>query len=215
MNRTSASPDSGFTLIELLVGLSLMALLAVLLFGGFRFGLRAWEVGGARIEQLNETAQVQNLLRRQLSEAYSLAGNNPQSAPVAAATFQGNRVSLSFVATLPTQVGIGGLYRFGLGTETVAGDRRLVLAWQIFRPDRPPRANVDDNSKSVLLHNIAGVDLAYFGRWQAGAPPQWQTDWDDRRGLPELIRLRVTFPDGDSRQWSDLFVAPRQRGPGT
>jgi len=214
--RTRRVPaTAGFTLVELLVGLSLMALLAVLLFGGFRFGLRAWEAGGARIERLNEAEQVQNLLRRELGEAYSLAGSNPQTGAGALATFQGSRDSLSFVAPLPSQAGVGGLYRFGLGIETVTGERRLALAWQIFRPDRAPRASVDADSRSVLLHGIAGVDFAYFGRRQTGAPAQWQDDWDDRRGLPELVRLRVSFPDGDGRTWSDLFVAPKLRGPGT
>jgi general secretion pathway protein J len=215
ISPSSPRATAGFTLVELLLGLSLMGLLAVMLFGGFRFGLRAWEVGGMRIERQSEAELVQNLLQRQLGEAYSLADPNPQTAAAAIATFQGTQDSLSFVAPLPTQAGVGGLYRFGLGIVTNGGERRLVLAWQVFRPDRPPRPTVDDNSKSVLLHGIEGIDLAYFGRRQAGAAAQWQSDWDDRHGLPELIRLRVTFPGGDSRAWPDLFVAPKLRGPAT
>jgi general secretion pathway protein J len=209
------SATAGFTLVELLVGLTLMGLLAVMLFGGFRFGLRAWEAGGSRIERQTEAELVQNLLQRELGQAYSLADTNQQTTPSTIPTFLGNRNSLGFVAPLPTQAGVGGLFRFGLGIEMNGPERQLVLAWQIFRPDRPPRPSVDDNSKSVLLHGVEAVDLAYFGRRQAGVPTQWQSDWDDRHGLPELIRLRVTFPPGDGRAWPDLYVAPKLRGPGT
>jgi general secretion pathway protein J len=202
-------------LIELLVGLSLMALLALLLFGGVHFGLRAWEAGGTRIERLNEAQQVQELLRRQLSQAYLLASSGSQAAAGSGASFRGTAGSLAFIAPLPSQAGTGGLYRFMLGTEVIAGERRLVLAWQVFRPDRPPRADFDESSRSVLLHAIAAVDFAYYGRWEEGRLPQWHGDWDDRRGLPELVRLRVNFPAGDGRAWPDLFIAPKLRGPGS
>jgi len=216
-NNRSVAAAAGFTLVELLVGLTLMGLLAVMLFGGFRFGLRAWEVGGTRIERQTEAELVQNLLQRELGQAYSLADSisNQQAAPSAVPTFLGNRNSLGFVAPLPSQAGVGGLFRFGLGIEMNGPERQLVLAWQIFRPDLPPRPTVDDNSKSVLLHGVDAIDFAYFGRRQVGAPTQWQSDWDDRHGLPELIRLRVTFPPGDGRAWPDLYVAPKLRGPGT
>ena len=36
--------EAGFTLIELLVALTLLGLISVVLFGGLRFGTRAWEV---------------------------------------------------------------------------------------------------------------------------------------------------------------------------
>jgi Type II secretory pathway, pseudopilin PulG len=39
---------AGTTLIELLVALSLLSLMAVLLLGGMRLGLRVWDVGGDR-----------------------------------------------------------------------------------------------------------------------------------------------------------------------
>ena len=40
----TARDHNGFTLVELLVATTLLALLSVVLFGGLRFGARAWEV---------------------------------------------------------------------------------------------------------------------------------------------------------------------------
>ena len=60
--------DTGFTLVELLVATSVLALLSVVLFGGMRFGARAWEAGEASIERTGEVEAAQDLLRRTFSE---------------------------------------------------------------------------------------------------------------------------------------------------
>ena len=56
----------GFTLVELLVVMTLLGLIATALFGGLRFGVRAWESGGARSAAFAEIEIAQSLLRRLL-----------------------------------------------------------------------------------------------------------------------------------------------------
>src|ERR1700674_5801628 len=70
--------EAGFTLVELLVALSLFSLLALVLFGSLRFGLRAWELGTAHADRVEDVMFAQNLLRRLVADAYPLfAFDNP------------------------------------------------------------------------------------------------------------------------------------------
>ena len=70
--RAVGSAGAGFTLIELLIALALFGLISVVLFGGLRFGTRAWEAGNAHAERLEEVQAVQALLRRHIAQAVAL-----------------------------------------------------------------------------------------------------------------------------------------------
>ena len=193
----------GFTLIELLVGLTLMALISVILFGGLRFGVRAWETGGERIEQVSRVEMVQNLLRRQVSQARRL----PQAADAGSvAPFVGEAESLVFIAPLPVHRGIGGSYLFRLTRRESDGRSDLALAWQLYRPELLTGGLAEPDEEATLLEDIVGVELAYYGAVDQGQPMQWWDTWDGARGMPQLVRLRIEFPPGDQRRWPDLII---------
>ena len=199
----------GFTLVELLVGLSLLSLLTLLLFGGFRFGLRAWEVGSARLEGTDAVAAAQSLLRREFSEAQPvLVGTPTETTPV---LFSGAADRLTFVAPLPAHRGTGGFHIFELalrpaGATTSTND--LLLRWHPYRAD-DTAPDFDPKDESVVLSDVDAINLSYFGSPTQGAPAHWLELWDGRLGLPKLVRLQVVFPPGDDRRWPDLIVAPR------
>jgi len=203
---------AGFTLVELLVGLTLFALLSALMFGGFRIGVRAWEAGGERINDVSRVELAQNLLRRQLSEA-SLPQAAADQDEFAASAFRGAGDALSFLAPLPAHSLVGGLYVFSLAEAPNAGRAYLRLGWKIFRPENLVPGELGDEEEALLLDDIASLDLAYYGRIGPDRPPTWTESWSGALGLPQLIRLRVRFPAGDPRQWPDLVVAPRLYAP--
>lgn len=197
---------AGFTLVELLVGLSLLALLTLLLFGGFRFGLRAWEVGSARLERGDAIASAQGLLRREFAEAQPvLTGAPAEATPV---YFQGGADRVTFVAPLPAHRGVGGFHVFEIAVRPAGPSNDLVLRWHLYRADAAAPA-FDPKDESLLLADIAALGISYYGQPAEGVPPQWLDLWDGRLGLPALVRLRVAFPPGDDRRWPDLVVAPR------
>lgn len=195
----------GFTLVELLVGLALFALISILLAGGLRFGIRAWEVGRERAEPTDEVGLAQNLLRRELGEAALQRDDRDAS------TFAGGPDSVAFAAPLPAAAMAGESYAFLLQASAVAERTDLALAWKpATAASRPGEGDV---GSAVLLEDIAGIELAYFGATAPGRAPVWSSRWNGVAGLPQLIRLRVRFPAGDRRLWPDLFVAPRYEAP--
>lgn len=177
-----------------------MALLSVVLFGGLRFGVRAWESGSGYIEQASRIEAVQSLLRRQVGQA-QLPRQDADAEPLAA--FAGDTESLTFIAPLPVQRGIGGWHRFRLALREDGGHADLALAW------RPYRAadNLDSlEDATTLLEDIAGMELSYFGALDEGQPMQWWDGWESASGRPQLVRLRLEFPPGDPRRWPDLVI---------
>jgi general secretion pathway protein J len=208
INRRHRRED-GFTLIELLVGLSLMALISVLLFGGFHFGLRAWEVGGMRLEQMNDADLAQGLLRRLLSQAYLASVQEPGKPRAPLSTFRGTARELMFVAPLPANRGIEGQYAFTLTTEPTDRTVRLVLRWHLYRADETTAETGALAGSAEILKNIASIRFAYFGQTSRGTRPQWVESWADMLGPPKLIALHVEFPSSDPRIWPELIIAPK------
>jgi general secretion pathway protein J len=198
---------AGFTLVELLVGLSLLALVSLLLFGGLRFGLRTWEAGSTRLVQTNEIEAAQSLLRRELAEAQPVVLGEPEQEP--AILFQGTDAALLFVAPLPAHRAIGGGHIFSLALEGERGNAQLMLRWHLFRADLPGPPLFEPRDSSPLLSGIDSIALSYYGRPSQEAPPRWLTRWDGTLGLPELVRIQILFPPGDRRRWPDFIVAPR------
>jgi general secretion pathway protein J len=193
----------GFTLVELLVALTLMALVSVILFGGLRFGVRAWETGGARMEQAHRIEAVQNLLRRQISQARFLPHASDTDATI---SFAGDGNSLTFIAPLPAHRGIAGPYLFNLRTGGRAGQSDLTLTWSLYWPELLTTGASGFEDGTTLLEDVAEIELSYFGAPFPDQPAQWWNAWDLNDGQPQLVRMRVEFPPGDRRRWPDLIV---------
>ena len=211
-NVAGRRPDRGFTLVELLVAMTLIGLMFVALFGGLRFGARVWEAGVERSAEFAEVEVTQALLRRQLDQLLPLPGLEEQDQEI---TFQGEQERLVFTAPAPTQFGLGGVYYFDLFAERADPGRRLVLRWQLYRPDRDEPFNDEESDQRTLLENVESVEFSYYGdpeqfeigeRLDAG---EWRERWVGAALPPQLIAVRVSFPDNDRRYWPELIIAPR------
>ena len=204
----AARREGGFTLVELLVGLALFSLISVLLFGGFRFGLRAWESGSDRIDRTSRVELVQSLLRRELSQAFLPKLVAPAEDRGTVSAFAGTGDTMSFVAPLPTHGGTGGLYVLSLSKRQAGRHTYLSLGWRMFRPDEMGAGTFKADDESTLI-DIAGLQFAYYGNLDRDGAAGWFDQWLGIGSLPQLIRVRVSFPPGDPRQWADLVIAPR------
>jgi general secretion pathway protein J len=196
----------GFTLVELLVAMALLALLSVLLVGGLRLSRGAVIGSEAATEKLLRTELALNVIRRQLERAdpVPLGGATP---PLVG--FAGDAASVVFIAPPGAYLALGGEEITWLAIEAAPGGGRIVLR---FRPldrtrDRwPPALDPAAMQTVVLVDGVAHAELAYFGRAQPDADPQWWAEWHDRTALPGLIRLAIA---GGGQVWPDLVVTPR------
>jgi general secretion pathway protein J len=205
MSRAARAGERGFTLIELLVALTLLGLLMVALFGGLQLGARAWETTGERLEDTARLQLVQDFLRLRISEAYPLETADEAGPPGLAFTGEPDR--LAFVTVLPRHLAAG-LQVLTFRRVEQDGRAHLLLTWRPLSPDDQDEAEAPARER-ILLHDVTGLELAYFGAASAREPPAWHGFWQGAAlRLPELIRLRVTFPEGDRRRWPDLVVRP-------
>jgi general secretion pathway protein J len=192
--------DAGFTLIEVLVALTLLAMLSVGLVTTFRTGHGAY----ARVVEAGDSGWnvviAQRSLRRLLESTYPFEPADGGRASTVG--LQGDRLRLTFSAPMPLAAGGSGHYRYEVGTRTAAGGRKALVV----------RSSLDRNgmfqgsvAEEVILEDIEEVEWGYL---DAAGAQRWRDDWSERRP-PALVRLRVSFPQRDSRSWPDLIVAPR------
>ncbi len=199
--------ERGMTLVELLVAMTLLALISVALFGGLRFGTRAWEVGAQRSEIFAQVESAQSLLRRQLSRAVAL----PIPGPKKKWTFEGTEERLDFTAPAPSQFGVGGIYRFELFAEPgpEGEHQQVILRWKIYRSEQTGPLDGEDSETRALLEGIEDLRFSYFGLLERQEEAEWNDHWTETDGLPELILVDVIFPRDDDRRWPELLIAPR------
>ena len=215
--------EAGFTLIELLVALTLLGLISVVLFGGLRFGTRAWEAGNLRAEQLAQVQAVQALLRRRIAQALP---PGPEAADAAERhiIFAGEPDAVQFLAAVPSRAGVGGIYAFDLaviedGSRGGAGGgagAQLEFTWRLHRADdEAERGDMPEaglGGRRVLIDGLASARFSYFGPPAPGQPAVWRDRWEAEAGLPQLIAIEAEFPEGDGRAWPVLHVAPKLGG---
>ena len=174
---------AGFTLLEMLVGLTLMALLTIMLADSLRSGLDVTERVEASAGDTRDLVTAHRAFHTLIESAFPLRSDDARGANL---RFRGDGKSLELVGpSAPGQP--GGLtargIRLGDGTMTLTGAR----GWR-----RPVAALSRD------------ATLAYFGVSEPGQPPRWLPRWKDRPGFPLLVRLRATG-------WPDAVGRPRLR----
>jgi general secretion pathway protein J len=206
----SCHSSAGFTLLELLIAITLLGLLMAALFGGLRLGARAWERSEERLDDGARLQVVQNFLRDRLAQAYPL-GADDETGPSRLA-FEGDGDALRFVTLTPEHLGTG-FAEFFLTIADQSGERDLVVRWRRFEYPAGSSESLEEEPQiKILLERIEALEIAYYGAPDRGDPAIWQEQWLEAQALPELVRVRVIFPQDDRRYWPDLIVRPMTDG---
>jgi general secretion pathway protein J len=185
----SGERDSGrgFTLLEVLLALSIVAAMLVIVFGGLRIGLAAWQRGEERTAKLDHTRSLAVLLERALDGAfpYRIAAEGEQEAR---ALFEGLPDRLTFV-TLSPPFPTGAPAAF-TAVSLSADATGLALRQQIL-----PNPVLPDRLRPLLVDaRTRGLRFRYLGR----EPEAWQDTWDAVRdeGLPRAVEITLVAGAG-------------------
>lgn len=188
---------AGFTLLELLVGIAVFAVMAGIVLGGIRLGVRSWDAAAERSEMMEEMRVTHALLKRQLASALPLATSRSGGWTL---VFEGGPEEMLFISELPGYVSGGGVHYVSLEIVESGRGKDLLLKW---RPLHALDANVEPDSV-VIARDLERARLSYFGTPGRNAQPAWEETWKDARSLPQLVKLEVTAPEG--KAWPDLVV---------
>ena len=204
LRRGVSGRQTGFTLLEILVVLVVLGFLVVGLTRGVRTGLTLWDAQTRRIGETAELDAGARVLRTLLSGISVPPPRlvDPEAARATESAGQPDR--LTFIGYLPT--GLGTTRRANITLEL--RDRRLVLRWT---PHRHELTNtpVPEPIETELIRGVERLDLAYWGSPSTNQPAGWQAQWDSFN-IPNLIRVRLAFANGDRRRWPDLIAAPQR-----
>lgn len=183
--------------------MTLIGLISVALFGGLRFGTRAWEAGSQRVESFTQLEIVQSLLRRELDLSVSLLGSDGRF------SFEGEPERVRFTAPGPANFGLGGYYLFELSGRADGARQDLLLRWRIYRAEQEVRLDDEETEERALLEGIESLEIRYFGDPEGQGESDWEDEWVDQERPPGLIGIQITFPEDDDRTWPTLIIAPR------
>jgi general secretion pathway protein J len=200
LRRKPGAAQAGFTLIEVLIAVAVLGMLVLSLGYGVRTGLALRHKQIERVAATADLDSAMRLLRRLLHHIPVPPEGDRAQTEAEGPPFRGEPDRVSFIADLPT--GLGQSRRADM--TLFVRDRSLILAWsprrheRLFGP-RPAPAEVE------LLRGIAQLELAYRGQPSPDQPPGWQSRWKEP-APPELVRVRLLFPERDRRRWPDLIV---------
>ncbi len=201
--------QSGFTLLELLVAITLFSMLSVMMYGGLQFGTRVWERQSEASGIQSDVLTVQDVLRREISQAVTLFYRDRRQQT--AVVFAGTEQELIFGGPVPEALGEGGRHLIKLHLDQKAGGENLVLVWQSFVSEASDLTFGENAETEVLLDDVAGLSISYFGRPNQTAPARWSRQWQSRTELPELVKIDVAFSEDDPRIWPELVTAVMTR----
>ena len=144
--------EAGFTLIEVLIGVTLLAMLAMLIASGTRIARACRNSAERQSAEIDDMDAVEALLRRTIARARpSFAGADPADVTVA---FSGETDALDLVSAQPGTQDHGPWMRERLFVARSGSTRALFMSWQ--------SAGSTPVSEAKVLDRVAAVRLRLF-----------------------------------------------------
>ncbi|MFM9851991.1 MAG: type II secretion system protein J [Sphingomonadaceae bacterium] len=196
--------SNGFTLVELLVSLVILSATAGLLLSGLIMTRTMADRAKRQSERAETVLTAQTIIRERI-EAIVASTRFDTFNPIV--DMRGGANIFSFFAppapsTRPTSVERYRLVRSAPGDLVLYSVLDVADRIDVYAPGEVGW------TPTVLLTGVEALDIDYFGAAPPDGQRRWRREWIERPQPPELVRLRVTFKQGDSRVWPDLIVRP-------
>lgn len=195
--------NRGFTLVELLVAISILGLLMTAAFGALRLGSRSLEESVRRADRSEEIRSSADFLRRRLAELVPLSRTEGREREL---LFAGAPDAARFVSTAPEGLAGVGLLVLAIRVDDADG---LTNVWLDMWPYAPGDAGLPDSEPartSLLLRDLSGAAIHYFGTWSSNERPAWHDRWPaDAEQFPLALGLSIRAGEGEQQLGDMLF----------
>lgn len=197
------SQEDGFTLIESLVALAITGMIASVLLQGV---VTVRQVASRMVVAQRageDVASAQSVLRSAIGQLRAVPRSD-RAEPVL--DLDGDDRHFSFYGPPLRGAGPDALqaYRLQLSPD---GDLTLFTASSLVDALQLRSSTLEGRRAMRLIGGVKELSLSYFGPAATGGYA-WRRFWYDERQPPLLIRVSLTFPEGDRRRWPDLLVRP-------
>ncbi len=192
--------EAGFSLLETLLGLTLTAIIGLLMMGSMQMGTRVWER-----ERSSVQPGTQQLLLSQVGEWLAQAMPDRVrnfDAPILA-PFRGDEHGLSFLYAAPGLGGAPGVYTIKLELTEAEGcangrDLYLETSRDVVSDTREAPAEIPSKRRR-LIQCIETPSFIYWGDRANDDQKAWFSSWMDAPQLPGVVRLRSIDAEGVER----------------
>lgn len=186
--------SKGFTLIEILVAMVMLSMTLLLLFSSLFTANKYWTIGENKIEKNEEIRLASTFIRKQITQTIPLLWIDATKRKL---LFQGQHDELSFVSTLPSHRGGGGIHSLRLEVIQIDDGSQLGMSYSLLSPDIFPFADDTDKEEEfvAIADNINSINLSYYGKENNNEEPRWFDVWDNNKYLPQLVRIKIISLD--------------------
>jgi type II secretory pathway component PulJ len=197
---TRRQHDEGFSLLETLLGLTLTAIIGLLMMNSMQMGTRVWER-----EKTASRAGTSQLVLTQTGEwlAHALSAkvrnyDEPMTAP-----FKGEEHALTFLYAAASLGGSPGLYTIHLDLVEAEGckggrDLYLEMTRDVLSDNREAPIDVVSERRR-LMQCIETPSFIYWGDHALQGQRAWFSTWTNEPQLPSVVRLRSIDAKGVER----------------
>lgn len=213
-----AGASGGFTLVEMLVSITLVAMIALCVWGALRITISSWKRGTESIDVNQQRRATLDLMEKQIASMSAVlppidpqtglgqypifvgADNAMEFLSPCAFRFQDNP-GMAFVEYDVVTDADGGVSLIEKETTYLGGD-----------PTQGEGIAESDETTIPIFEHLAGVSLEYFDPGTQDVAPQWVTEWSgaDYMSLPAAIKITISARDTAGGAKDRQIVIPVQ-----
>jgi prepilin-type N-terminal cleavage/methylation domain-containing protein len=213
--------DQGFTLLEMLIAVTLVAMLAVSLWGVFRVSIKSWQSGTQSIDSNQRHRTVLDLVKKQMASIYGLVPPvDPLTGGPVYPIFAGTATSMQCISLNSLRFqDVPGL---AMVSYDVVRDQRgnysLVereAQYLGLDPGRESLFDREDERSTVIFDNLVNFAFEYFDPGSNDRPSQWVREWNAKEllRLPAAISMTMMSLDARGERFNRHMVVPIQAKP--
>jgi general secretion pathway protein J len=179
--------SSGFTLLELLISLVMIGVIAIIITGAVRLGIRAVTTGETKIDHLERTRASFNIIDSQIQSQIPLTFEENGEKKY---YFQADRESLEFSTNYSLWGGQKGyvLARYKVESDDT-GKQFLVVSENII--------GTNSNREARLFSAVDAIHFEYFFKDPTEEKGEWVDKWTDTVNIPEKVKFHLIYGKKD------------------